>query len=101
MEKLKRGIGAIVVIIGTAILVLVVMVGLVVQKRSEVLPTGSQTAKQKPSLTPTAIQIKPADATDTKLEKDFSDIDTSMNAINVEGAAIDAGLNDQMGDLSE
>jgi len=101
MEKLKRGIGAIVVIIGITTLVLVTVLGLFVQKRREALPTGLQTAKQKQSTTPTAIQIKPADATDTKLDKDFSDIDASMNAINVEGASIDAGLNDQMGDLSE
>lgn len=90
--KYSKGFSATFVLIAIGILVIMTGVGLLVQKRSVMSP---------PTVSQTTIQIKPADATDMKLDKDFSDIDASMNTINADATTIDAGLNDQMGDLSE
>ena len=103
-QKSMKGIGAIVMVVAVGILVAVSVVGVIIQKKgindriqkqvSETSTVAETIIEDKPSPTVTS-------STDAKLEEDFSDIDASMNAINTDASAIDAGLNDQMGDLSE
>lgn len=108
----KRGIAPVIMIVGAAsLLVLFTVVGLVIQKKNlqeqamqgSVFPTKTPKTTDIPSsvVSPTTTLVKPADATDAKLDSDFAGIDASINAVNVDAAAIDAGLNDTMGDLSE
>jgi hypothetical protein len=89
--KYPKGFGAPFVLIAIGVLVAVTVAGFVIQRRT----TGERTSRGSQQA------ITASDTTDTKLDKDFSDIDTSVNAINVDAASIDAGLNDKMGDLSE
>ncbi|MFH0749432.1 MAG: hypothetical protein V1917_00780 [Candidatus Gottesmanbacteria bacterium] len=106
MEKMKNGMGAIVVVIAIAILILITVGGLLIQQKRSAFLSEQQgemqiTADIGVNPTPTKTQIKPADAADAKLDVDFAGIDKSMGAIDAEFFAVDAGLNDQMGDLSE
>lgn len=52
-----------------------------------------------PAVTPTGVVS--ADTSDAGLAKDSSEVDTKLNAANADSANIDAGLNDQQGNLSE
>ena len=100
--KYTKGFGLPLVLVAIGVLVAVAIVGFVLQRRTageRAREEAIQTTGVRPS--PAPIVIDASDATDTKLNKDFSDIDTSVNAINVDAASIDAGLNDKMGDLSE
>ncbi len=114
MKYVSRGSGAIVVIGAIAILIAVTVVGLfILQKRSSVAMTNPQdttqavakpTEKVQTSLfnaSPTKTQIKQTDTTDAKIDTDVTDIDKSMQTINLDAISIDTGLNDQIGDLSE
>jgi hypothetical protein len=116
MEKTKIGSGAIVVIGAIAILIIVTVVGIIVLKQRSAMMVEQQKEAQttaanasptgmteKTGVIPmiTNVVVKPADITDTKLDADFVTIDNSMNLIGADAAGIDAGLNDQMGDLSE
>jgi len=107
--KYSNGFGVLVTIIAIGILVVVTGVGIVIQKRA-VGERTRETAKQTTTVSQTTPRVQPSltqkvitasDITDTKLDKDFSDIDTSMSAINTDATIIDAGLNDKMEDLSE
>lgn len=101
--KHSKGFGVPLMLIVIGVLVAVTVAGFVIQKRA-----AGERNREAAQQTTTGVQsgsaqkvITASDATDTKLDKDFSDIDTSVNAINVEAASIDTGLNDKMGDLSE
>ncbi|KKR78650.1 MAG: hypothetical protein UU25_C0035G0005 [Microgenomates group bacterium GW2011_GWB1_40_9] len=110
-QKSMKGIGAIVMVVAVGILVAVSVVGVIIQKKgindriqkqvSETSTVAETIIEDKPSPTVTTKPVTASSSTDAKLEEDFSDIDASMNAINTDASAIDAGLNDQMGDLSE
>jgi hypothetical protein len=89
--KYPKRFGVPLMFIAIGVVVAVTVAGFVIQKRAAG-ERNREAAQQA---------ITASDATDTKLDKDFSDIDTSMNAINVDAASIDAGVNDKMGDLSE
>ncbi len=105
----KKGFSTTSMFIAIGILVVVAVVGIVVQKKNinqrvqEAAKQVSTVAEATPRVQPSSTQkvVTASDTTDTKLDKDFSDIDTSLNVINSDAASIDTGLNDQIGDLSE
>ena len=101
--KHTKGFVVVAMVIAIAILVAVAGVGIVIQKKN-ISQRVQETAKQVTTVAePTRIitSAPKAGVPDATLDKDFSDIDTSMNAINADATSIDTGLNDQIGDLSE
>ncbi len=110
-QKSMKGIGAIVMVIAVGILVAVSVIGVIIQKKaindriqrqaSETSTVAETITEGKPSPTVTIKPVTVSSSTDAKLDEDFSNIDKSMQAIDIDETAIDAGLNDQMGDLSE
>lgn len=50
---------------------------------------------------PTPTGIVSADTSDTGLSKDSADVDTKLKAADQDSTNVDAGLNDQQGNLSE
>lgn len=107
--KYPKGFGIISVIVSLGILIAVAVVGVVIQKRN-MDERDQEAAKQVSTVAETTIGVQPSptqkamtasEATDVKLDTDISTIDASLNAIATDATGIDAGLNDQMGDLSE
>jgi len=111
MHKQYKGIGAIFLIGGVAILIVVTVVGLYLQKRSQNISVSSSTKtvltnttvgnEGDTTLNPDTSSIKASDATDARLDQDFVALDKSINDLSLDAALIDTGINDKMGDLSE
>lgn len=107
--KYRKGFSIPLMLIALGVLVGVTVIGLVIQTRiadKKVSEAAKQTATvaeptSRVGLSPTQKVMTASDATDTKLDEDTSDINASIQAISVDAASIDAGLGDQMGDLSE
>lgn len=62
---------------------------------SGAMPTSNPTA------TPTKEMAPTSGNTDADLNQDSADVTTKLNALNSDATSIDAGLNDQQGNLSE
>lgn len=101
--KYPKGIGVVVIFIAVGTLIAVAGVGIIIQKNNINRRVQEKAVEVDLLTEPTrsVISTPSTDASDATLDKDFSDIDTSMNVINDDATSIDTGLNDQMGDLSE
>lgn len=51
--------------------------------------------------TPTPTSVVSGDSSDAGLAKDSADVDTKLQAANQDSVNVDAGMNDQQGNLSE
>lgn len=99
MQK-QRGIGGLVIFIVVA--VIAVLGGAVVYKMSSKTSlTTPQPAAEHITPAPTPTDIVANDTSDTGLANDSASVDVKLKAASDDSVNVDAGLNDQQGNLSE
>jgi hypothetical protein len=108
----SKGFGATIVLIAIGILIAVAGVGIIWQKRAamqssqaSVVPTSvaKQTAMPTTGAGGTTSVPTPTlgDTSDKSIDQDLTNTSSKVNSVDTESTAIDQGLNDKMGDLSE
>lgn len=100
----QRGIGGIAIFV--IIVVIAAIAGGVVymagknQTNTAMQPVTTPEANVT-TMTPAPTSVVSGDTTDAGIAKDSANVDTQLKAADQDGTSIDAGLNDQQGNLSE